>query len=83
MSSNGVPYGKRPKCHLVSRVQERYNSSIKLRHNMWKKTSNCQSDSSLVYSVNEAGCMIKRKSHEDHVLENRMLEALALCNKRV
>jgi hypothetical protein len=32
-------------------------------HNMWKKPSKCQSDSSLVYSVNEAGSMIKRKSH--------------------
>lgn len=62
MPSNGVPYGKRPKCHKVSWIQERYNSSIKLRHNMFKKPSKCQSDSSLVYSVNEAGSMIKRKS---------------------
>jgi hypothetical protein len=61
--SNTVPYGKRPKRHPVPRVQVRYNNSIKLRHNTWKKTSKCQSDSSLVYTVNEAGSVIQRKSH--------------------
>jgi hypothetical protein len=51
---------------------------IKLQHNMWKRTSKCQSDSSLVFSVNEGGSMIKRKSPGSHVLENRKLNAQAL-----